>query len=133
MAVLGPKETIILVAEDDPVVRNLVSTMLLKESYVVLTAKDGVEAMELCEAFKDPLHLLLTDAMMPRMNGLDLAAAVRRMRPEMKVIVMSGYTIDTIRTENSADAFLRKPFVPPALLRCVQKVLASDGPVDCEQ
>ncbi|HWR53990.1 MAG TPA: response regulator [Bryobacteraceae bacterium] len=133
MGVLAPQDTVILVAEDDPVVRNLVRTMLTKESYAVLSAKDGAEALEISETFTDPIHLLLTDVQMPRMNGWDLAEAIRKRRPDMKVIVMSGYTASVIRRENRPDAFLRKPFVPPTLLECVQKVLASEGPVECEQ
>ena len=54
-------ETVILLAEDEAVVRNLVRLMLSKEGYAVLTANDGQEALELCEKFKDPIHLLLTD------------------------------------------------------------------------
>jgi len=133
MEALAPRETVILLAEDDPVVRNLIATMLKLRGYVVLAANDGMEALEISEAFADPIHLLLTDISMPRMNGWELAASVRRTRPEMKTIVMSGYTVGTIRTENRPDAFLRKPFIPPTLLKCVQKVLASVGPVDCEE
>lgn len=129
----APQDTVILLAEDDPVVRNLVRAMLAKESYAVLSANDGAEALEICETFGDPIHLLLTDVQMPRMNGWDLATAIRKTRPDIKVIVMSGYTAGVIRRENRADAFLRKPFIPPTLLQCVQKVLAADGPVECEQ
>ena len=132
MASLAPLETVILLAEDEPVVRNLVATMLLKERYAVLSANDGAEALDISNAFADPIHLLLTDVEMPRMNGLDLTHAIRRNRPGIKVVIMSGNTTHTIRTENRPDAFLRKPFIPPTLLACVQRVLASDGPVQCE-
>lgn len=126
-------ETVILLAEDDPVVRNLIRTMLAKEGYAVLTANDGAEALEICTAFSDPIHLLLTDVSMPRMDGWTLAKELRQQRPEVKVIVMSGYTTETIRRENRPDAFLRKPFIPPTLLKCVQRVLASPEPIDCEE
>jgi CheY-like chemotaxis protein len=127
-----PAETVILVAEDDPIVRNLVRTMLTKNEYIVLTANDGLEALEMSGEFVHAIHVLLTDVSMPGMNGIQLAAEVRRTRPEIKVIYMSGYTVDVIRHENQADAFLRKPFIPPTLLKCVQKVLSASGPVDCE-
>jgi two-component system alkaline phosphatase synthesis response regulator PhoP len=65
---MEPKKTVILLAEDDPVVRNLVSLMLSKEGYSVLTANDGREAFEICRRFKDPIHLLLTDKTMPQMK-----------------------------------------------------------------
>ncbi len=133
MAPTAPSETVILLVEDDPVVRNLVRTMLAKEGYAVLTANDGAEALEVCAEFSDPIHLLLTDVKMPRMDGLELASLVRGQRPDTKVIVMSGYTTGVIRKENTPDAFLRKPFVPPTLLKCVKRVLASGGPVECEQ
>jgi two-component system, cell cycle sensor histidine kinase and response regulator CckA len=130
----GPdrNETMILLAEDEPAVRNLVRTMLCQSGYAVLTANDGAEALAICEAFANEIHLLLTDATMPLMDGLTVAAVVRSKRPGIKVIIMSGNTIETIRAENKPDAFLRKPFIPPTLLDCVQRVLASKGPIDCE-
>lgn len=128
-----PGETVILLVEDDPVVRNLVGAMLSREGYAVLTANDGAEALEVCRTFTDPIHLVLTDFQMPGMDGAELAAAIRAQRQDTKIIIMSGYTVDTIRTENRPDAFLRKPFVPPTLLQCVRRVLTSSGPVLCEQ
>src|SRR5262245_12858109 len=86
---MEPKETIILVAEDDAIVRNLVRLMLSQEGYAVLTANDGQEALEICELFSDPIHLILTDVNMPRMDGLELAERVRKQRPEIKIVVMS--------------------------------------------
>jgi CheY-like chemotaxis protein len=67
------------------------------------------------------------------MDGWTLSERVRKLRPAIRLIVMSGETVDTIRAGNRPDAFLRKPFVPPTLLRCVQNVLASEGPVECEE
>jgi CheY-like chemotaxis protein len=125
-------ETVILLAEDEPVVRNLVRTMLCQSGYAVLTANDGAEALAICKAFTNEIHLLLTDVNMPLVDGLKAAAAVRSKRPGIKVIIMSGNTIETIRAENRLDAILRKPFIPPTLLECVQRVLTSKGPIDCE-
>ena len=82
------KETVILIAEDEAVVRNLVRLMLTKEGYATLTANDGQEALEIGEKFKHPIHLLLTDIKMPRMNGLQLAERVREQRPETKIMIM---------------------------------------------
>ena len=89
---LKPSETVILLAEDDTLVRNLVRLMLSKEGYAVLTANDGLEALVICERFTDPIHLLLTDVGMPRMSGLDLAERVRKLRPDTKIIIMSATT-----------------------------------------
>src|SRR5215813_6675740 len=66
---MEPNETVILLAEDDAAVRNLVALMLSKEGYAVLTANDGQEALEICDKFTDPIHMLLTDVRMPRMSG----------------------------------------------------------------
>ena len=127
------KETVILIAEDEAVVRNLVRLMLSKEGYATLTANDGQEAMEICEMFKDPIHLLLTDINMPRMNGLKLAERIRELRPDTKIMIMSAETADTIFRENTPDAFLRKPFIPPTLLKCVQRVLTTDFKGICHE
>ena len=127
------KETVILIAEDEAVVRNLVRLMLSKEGYATLTANDGQEAMEICEMFKDPIHLLLTDINMPRMNGLKLAERIRELRPDTKIMIMSAQTADTIFKENTPDAFLRKPFIPPTLLKCVQRVLTTDFKGICHE
>jgi two-component system, cell cycle sensor histidine kinase and response regulator CckA len=129
---VAPGETVILLAEDEALVRNLVQLMLTREGYAVLSANDGQEALELSEAFKDPIHLLLTDVRMPRMDGITLKELVRTQRPEIKVIVMSGETANIIAIENTPDAFLRKPFIPPTLLKCVQRVLAEAYSGVCE-
>jgi CheY-like chemotaxis protein len=114
-----------LLVEDETVVRNLVRLMLSREGYAVLTASDGLEALQVCERFGDPIHLLLADIQMPGLNGLELAEKVRKQRPETKILLMSGETTATILQKNAPDAFLRKPFVPPTLLHCVQRVLRS--------
>jgi len=119
------KETVILLVEDEAVVRNLVRLMLEKEGYALLTANDGQEALEISEKFADAIHLLLPDVQMPRMNGLVLAERVREQRPEIKVMMMSGQTTTTILEKNTPDAFLKKPFIPPTLLQCVQRVLTT--------
>jgi CheY-like chemotaxis protein len=122
---LKPSETVILLAEDDPLVRNLVQLILSKQGFTVLAANDGKEALEICGTFKDQIHLLLTDVRMPRMSGLELAEKVREQRPETRILIMSAETIATIAAKNTPDAFLGKPFIPPTLLQCVQRLLTS--------
>jgi two-component system cell cycle sensor histidine kinase/response regulator CckA len=107
--------------------------MLAKEGYLLLTASDGQEALELFESFKDPIHLLLTDVRMPRLDGLTLAERVRAQRPDTKIIVMSSETAATILRENMPDAFLRKPFIPPTLLKCIQAVLKKSFTGVCDE
>src|SRR5215469_16411 len=97
---MEPKETVILVAEDEPLARNVVHLMLSKEGYDVLTANDGEEGLEIVDKFKDPIHLLLTDINMPKMNGLQLAERVRTLRPQTKIMIMSAATAEEILREN---------------------------------
>ena len=129
---LRTQNTVILVAEDDPIVRNLVRSMLSNEGYAVMAANDGQEALEICREHHEPIHLLLTDMRMPRMDGLTLAENVRQLRPDIKVVVMSGEMSSVIREKNAFHAFLRQPFVPPTLLECVQRVLSSSFSGTCD-
>jgi len=130
---MEPNEAVILLAEDNPVIRNLVTLMLSKEGYSVLTANDGQEALEICRSFKDRIHLLLTDKTMPRMNGLELAENILKKRPEIKIMIMSGETANTILNKNTPDAFLPKPFMPPTLLTCVRRLLTSEFQGICQE
>ena len=123
---MEPNETVILLAEDDAAVRNLVALMLSKEGYAVLAANDGQEALDICRQYKDSIHLLLTDVTMPRMTGVELAEQVQKKRSEIKILIMSGATVETVLNQNALDAFLPKPFMPPTLLKCVQRLLASE-------
>ena len=123
---MEPNETVILLAEDDAAVRNLVALMLSKEGYAVLAANDGQEALDICRQYKDSIHLLLTDKTMPRMSGLELAESVLKKRSEIKIMIMSGETANTILNKNTPDAFLPKPFMPPTLLTCVRRLLTSE-------
>ena len=123
-----PSQTVILLAEDDIIIRNLVNIMLGKAGYVLLIAADGAEALEICEKFDHPIHLLLTNIKMPRMDGHALRDAVKKQRPDIRVVVMSGNMDQAILEGNKPDAFLSKPFVPPTLLKLIQKVLDGDAP-----
>jgi PAS domain S-box-containing protein len=122
---LTGSETILLV-EDEESVRVLVRTILRKYGYDVLEAQSGGDAFLLCEQHATPIHLLLTDVVMPRMNGPQLAERLRSLRPEMKVLYMSGYTDDAIvrnRMRNPAVQFIQKPIMPKTLARKVRAVL----------
>jgi two-component system, cell cycle sensor histidine kinase and response regulator CckA len=116
----------ILIAEDDPLVRNMIRAIIQRQGYSFLVAADGSEAMTLSREYPDEIHMLLTDVKMPKMNGLDLAREIVKQRPGIRVLVISGEGSHEIRKANIALPFLRKPFTPKPLLAELQKVL--NGP-----
>lgn len=106
-----PRETILLV-DDHPSIRKLLGAILKSEGYAVLEAKDGREALELCQHHGDKIHLLLTDIVMPQMNGPMLAEQVVMLRPGIQILYMSGYVEppDFKRLHPQGDDhFLKKP------------------------
>jgi two-component system cell cycle sensor histidine kinase/response regulator CckA len=123
----GGTETI-LVAEDEPIVRELVHTVLGMRGYTVLEAIQGDEALRLCEQHPGRIDLLLTDVVMPGMSGRELVTRVVEVRPGIKVLYMSGYTDDAVLRHgvaNAQAAFLQKPFTPQVLGGKVRDVLDS--------
>jgi hypothetical protein len=118
-------ETILLV-EDDEHVRSLARTILRRHGYHVLEADDGSDARLICERHLGTIHLLLTDVMMPRINGRELAEQLVVLRPKMKILLMSGYTEDTTvlsAVHDARVAFFQKPITPDALIDMVRNVL----------
>jgi PAS domain S-box-containing protein len=116
----------VLVVEDDPLVRELTTDTLKWQGYSVLNAVNGQKALDLVEEYQQEIHLLLTDMVMPKMNGRVLAKRLIELRPGMKVIFVSGYTDDTMIHHGVFDsevAFLTKPFGPAQLMRKVREIL----------
>ena len=120
-------ETILLV-EDEEVVRGMVREILKQNGYDVLEAANGQAALQVCKRHAGPIHLLLTDVVMPQMGGSELAEQVSGMRPETHVLFMSGYTDDALVRDGIQDAglaFIQKPFTPDALTRKVRELIGA--------
>ncbi len=126
LAPVGPGSETVLLVEDEEAVRRLALVALERRGYRVLAAGSAAEAMALATGHQGPLHLLLTDVVMPDMGGRQLAEALTARRPGLKVLFMSGYTDDTVLRDGLASAdrsFLQKPFSVAALGRRVREVL----------
>ncbi|HYQ28876.1 MAG TPA: ATP-binding protein, partial [Polyangiaceae bacterium] len=126
-AARGRGETV-LVAEDDPSVRTLVKSVLERNGYRVLVAEDGLEALELARRERGRIDLLLTDVVMPGMNGRALRDALLQSYPELRVLFMSGYTGDVLTGLGELErdvSLVPKPFTPETLLGSIRKLLGA--------
>jgi CheY-like chemotaxis protein len=124
-ALYNGSETILL-AEDEDIVRDLAMMVLRAGGYKVLPARDGMEAIRIGDSYKGTIHLLVTDVVMPRMNGRELVGRILPARPQMKVLYMSGYTEDAIIHHGVLEEgveFIQKPFMTTDLVRRVREVL----------
>jgi CheY-like chemotaxis protein len=119
----------ILIVEDEEGVRNLTRRILGSAGYTVVAAANGGEALIDCERHGDEIHLVLTDVVMPKMNGKELATRLTKLFPNLRVLYMSGYTDNAIGHHGILDEgvnFIAKPFNSPDLLKKVRMVLNSD-------
>ena len=118
-------ETVLLV-EDERMVREMAKEILEESGYQVLEAGQGQEALVIAERHDGPIHLMLSDVVMPQMSGRELAEQLAPLRSDMRVLYMSGYTDDAIVHHGVLDEgmnFIEKPFTPNALARKVREVL----------
>src|SRR5579863_386264 len=121
----GGHETVLLV-EDDPLVRGLTGEILRQRGYQVLDMSTPSTALDACHHHKGPIHLLLTDLVMPGMSGSEMASLIVKLRPNIRVLFMSGYTDNTVLQNESfktGPSFLQKPFTPAALGQKVREIL----------
>jgi len=116
----------ILIVEDDDALRKLAREILEPQGYSILEAQNGIEALKVSEEHGDQIHLMITDAVMPQIGGRELEERLRPLRPDLKVIYMSGYTDNAILHHGVLSPeieFLQKPISSEALKRKVREVL----------
>jgi two-component system, cell cycle sensor histidine kinase and response regulator CckA len=121
----------ILVVEDEDILRDLISRSLTFYGHTVLAARHGGEALLLCEQHPGPIHLLLTDVVMPQMSGRDLADRLAPLRPDMKVLYMSGYTENAIVHHGVLEtnvSFIQKPFRIKTLMENIREIFTGGPP-----
>lgn len=121
----------ILVVDDDQEVLSLAVDVLQMARYVVLSTDDPRHAVRLARTHPEPIHVLLSDVVMPIMNGVELAAEITAVRPDIRVLLMSAYrtqAIDDYRTKTPGALFLDKPFTVAGLLQAVQSAVRSSKP-----
>ncbi|MBI1390470.1 MAG: PAS domain S-box protein [bacterium] len=121
-------ETILLV-EDEILVRNLIARLLQKWGFTVLTASDGMEGARFCKEYQSGIDLMITDMVMPRMSGVELAQRALALRPDMRLIFMTGYTDSDVLEDDRrryANLWLQKPFSTEALAQKIKWALSND-------
>jgi two-component system cell cycle sensor histidine kinase/response regulator CckA len=117
----------ILIAEDEPSVRLVAARILAAEGYGIWEASDGLEALEFLRDGAVPIHLLLSDIVMPRLNGVELVSALSLSHPDLPIILMSGYAARDLASRGIAVpcSILGKPFDPEYLIAEVRRCLKS--------
>jgi CheY-like chemotaxis protein len=126
-AASGRGSETVLVVEDEDAVRALAIEILREQGYTTMAAADGAEALRVAARHPGPLHLLLTDVVMPHLNGWELARQLSAVRPETKVLYMTGYSEIAVVHEGVSDAIvLQKPFTPDILARRVRETIQAE-------
>lgn len=123
----------ILLVEDDESVRDITAEILREIGYTILIAQTPQNALEMCGRCREPIDLLLSDVIMPEMNGRELSQRVTELRPEIKVLFMSGYTADIINQKGILAEglhFIQKPFDRIALHHKIQSILSGPSPLE---
>jgi hypothetical protein len=126
-----PQRPTLLLVEDEPALRLLVVTMLEEEGYLVLQAGNGLDAIALAERHRGEIDLLLTDVVMPRLSGPELAQKLRALRPGLEVLFMSGYNDSRLvhrGVEQANVNLLVKPFSPDELVAKVDELTGRESP-----
>lgn len=125
---LATHDETVLVVEDDDAVRRHVCRTLKRQGFSVLEARGGTEALHHARSHIGTIHVLVTDVVMPGMNGREVYEALRKVRPDVKVVFMSGYTDDALGERGIIEeeiVFLQKPFTRQSLMTKIEEALAS--------
>ena len=122
------RQRVVLLVDDDVLVRNLARHTLERAGFCVLPAADGVEAVKLLQAHPDNIDIVVTDVDMPRMDGLDLVGNIRREHPQILIVVMSGGLRDAVIIEKLHIPILRKPFLPGQLKDTIEQLISLRQP-----
>lgn len=122
------KRATILVVEDDVAILRMVQHLLRDVGFEVLTADSGPKALAVESKWEQPLDLLIADVVMPGMTGPELATTMKDRRPELRVILISGYPDGALLVLNPAWRFVGKPFLPRMLVNHVEAILADQAP-----
>jgi two-component system, cell cycle sensor histidine kinase and response regulator CckA len=120
------KHLTILLADDESSIRHLLRTVLVKEEFNVLQAEDGPQALQIAEGHRGSIQLLVTDIVMPGLNGYEMAQCVRAARPDIKVLYITGHVDGDVGRQCVADkngTVLSKPFTPKEFLAQVYELL----------
>lgn len=125
MTSVGNLGTILLV-DDDEALRHFVRRILIEHGFRVIEASDGAEALDVASGYAEPLDLLLTDVIMPKVNGLALAQRLLQERPGISVLYISGFVEGSmLLAKHPKSILLQKPFTQHALIAAVRQILAS--------
>lgn len=114
---------VILVAEDEVMIRNIVRHLMESEGHEVLAAADGEEALALSRSYSGAIDLLITDLIMPRLNGMELIRQLLQERPNIRVLVMSGRSPDEVGPLSTVHPIMRKPFIAADFREKVREIL----------
>ena len=126
MALTNANGKLILVVDDEPAVVRVVTVFLARAGYMAIVAENGASGLEAFQASADQIDLVLADIVMPVLDGISMANAIRRIRPNVPVLLMSGYSESVITTiSKESFPFIKKPFLAAELVLAIEVNLTS--------
>lgn len=124
------KKVKVLLVEDEITLRDLLKTILEESGLNIITAADGVEAVEIFKAHKDEIGVVLSDLGLPRLGGWEAFLKMREINPELKGILASGYFNQKVKDEilkSGAENFIQKPYNPPEIIAMIRRMIEENG------